>query len=268
MANNINEIKYTFYSLYNKLINEEDKSNGDWIEIGKKIEHCKTWVEEKNKDGMPIGGHYEFYDKTFKIVVNDSAPKVDLHDRNTFLYHRFIEFNIKILDKKGANWGYTGQNENEEYIIYPKYKNTYWDWLFNGLNETAEEKHEYLMSQLDIKGDKVILKHLSPYKITDGYVGGPGRKGPNFYSNNSDVGNYFWAGKKIGADPSTDSAEYIYYCEVALDEIYDFEYNPKGYESIREAASNEAYVAAFFGGSVAAVSNLATKIIKQSKFGN
>ena len=34
------------------------------------------------------------------------------------------------------------------------------------------------MSQLDIQDGMVVLKHNSPYKIEDGFVGGSGRKGP------------------------------------------------------------------------------------------
>lgn len=262
----IKEAKYTFYSIFNKLVNESLNNSKEWINVGTQINYVSDYVEEKDENGR-IHGKYVETKKPLKIMVNDAAPKVDLHDRNTRQFYSFSEKNVKFINEEGDNMDY-GTADKKEYDIFPEYKNTYWDWFFNGLNETKEQEHEWFLSQLDTVGDKVILKHRSPYKITDDVVGGKNKKAPNSWSNNTDIGNYFWGGK-IGEDPSGEGSDYTYYCEVPIDDIYDYRYNPKNYKSLKQAAEEEPYVGVPFGGSIAVISLGATKISrKEDEFGN
>ena len=236
----INEIKNQFNFLYNRIT--ENSEDGNWIKIGEQIRHYPT-------------------DEKFTIMVNDSAKKPDLHNRNTFEFRKFSEWNVKYLNEDGSNAGSPGPYDDPTTELLPEYKDTYWDWFFNGLNETKEQEHQYFLSQLDIENGMVVLKHNSPYKIESGYVGGADKKGPNIYSNNSDLGNYFWGSKEEGADQSG-QGEYQYICYVPIDEVYDFEYNEKGYKSMKEAVNNEKYVASWWpnGGGIVVVSQYPTKI--------
>lgn len=254
---NFKEAKYTFYSIFNKLINESSDNNNEWINVGTQINYINEYVEGKDDNGRTYGKNVE-KKIPLKIMVNDAAPKVDLHDRNTRQFYTFRDKNVKFIDEEGNSIEY-GSAKRKEYNILSEYKNTYWDWFFNGLNETKEEEHEWFLTQLDTIGDKVILKHRSPYKITDGVIGGKNKKEPNTWSNNTDIGNYFWGGK-IGEDPSGEGSDYTYYCEVPIKDIYDYKYNPKNYKSLQEAAEEEPYVGVPFGGSIAVISLAPTKI--------
>ena len=169
----LNEIKDTFKSLYRRILREHIVDRSNWTKIGEQL-----------RTG--------YFDYKVNILVNDESEKPDLHNRNTWDYKKFVKNNVAYIDDKGNNRGEPGYYDKVENKLDPKYKGTYWDWRLNGLDETKEQEHEYFMSQLDIQDGMVVLKHNSPYKIEDGFVGGSGRKGPNSYSNNSDLGNYFW----------------------------------------------------------------------------
>lgn len=245
------EIKDAFNSLYRRILREHVVDRSNWTKIGEQL-----------RTG--------YFDYKVNILVNDESEKPDLHNRNTWAYKNFVKNNVAYIDDEGDNRGEPGYYDKVENKLDPKYKGTYWDWFLNGLDETKEQEHEYFMSQLDIQDGMVVLKHNSPYKIEDGFVGGSGRKGPNSYSNNSDLGNYFWGSKEEGSDQSS-AGEYQYICYVPVDEVYDFEYNEKGYSSMKEACLNEKYVASWWpnGGGIVVVSRYPTKIdhvIKRNTF--
>lgn len=113
----------------------------------------------------------------------------------------------------------------KQYItIYPEYQNSEYGEMFLGKKKDdriAKQQHEAFISKLFRTNGKVILHHNSSYKITDGFI----KKGkPNNYSNNSDVGIYFWGSRNSGSDPSSSSL-YTYYCIINEDDLYDFETN-------------------------------------------
>lgn len=109
--------------------------------------------------------------------------------------------------------------------IYPEYRDTYYGEVFLGKRRDTDEdkrKHEEFLSKLYIVGNEVILHHDSSRKIENGVVSCGHSK--NGYSNNSDIGAYFWGSPKSGSDPSN-VATYTYYCKVPVKDIYDFDVN-------------------------------------------
>ena len=97
------------------------------------------------------------------------------------------------------------------------------------------------MSNLNISGDKVILKHDSSVRITNGVIA----KGKtNRWSNNSDIGYYFWGSKKIGGD-SSNGQTYTYICTVPLSDVYNFETNLERFPSLDQAMQEHKYCAQY-----------------------
>ena len=109
-------------------------------------------------------------------------------------------------------------------VIYDEYQNTEFGELFLGKRKSDDEikqKHQNFVSKLFKVGNDVIIHHNSSYKITDGVV----KKGnQNGWSNNTDIGIYFWGSRISGKDPSN-IGEYSYYCVIPMNELYDFETN-------------------------------------------
>lgn len=127
------------------------------------------------------------------------------------------------------------------------------------LNEYGGMKYRYHKEPLHIYNGMVVLRHDSSTKITNGKIDRTGR-GYNGYSKNSDRGNYFWASESIGHDPSNGKM-YNYYCFVDPSLIYDYEKNPKGYESLDDAMDNEQYVSGRWGdGAIAVMTDQPTPI--------
>lgn len=112
----------------------------------------------------------------------------------------------------------------ERITIYPEHMDDEYGEMFLGKRkeqDKVEQEHNEFLSKLFIVGGNVILHHNSSYKIEDGFV----KKGtPNGYSNNSDIGIYFWGSRNSGNDPSGASL-YTYYCVIPQKELYDFETN-------------------------------------------
>lgn len=112
----------------------------------------------------------------------------------------------------------------EKLTIYPEYQDTEFGEMFLGKRKdsnTAKEIHNDFLSKLFKIGDNVILHHNSSYVLKDGFI----KKGKtNNWSNNTDIGIYFWGSRTCGNDPSNNSL-YTYYCIVPLNEIYDFQTN-------------------------------------------
>ena len=152
---------------------------------------CKGWLNiGVVPDSNPFFGRREKDGNDMYIMVNPNAEQID--DMSTFRY-RNVTYNTK-PDGTGLS-NYLPVNDLRRVKIYPEYRDTYYGDLFLGKRkgEQGEIMHKEFMSNLNISGDKVILKHDSSVRITDGVI----KKGKtNGYSNNSDIGIYFWGSKK------------------------------------------------------------------------
>lgn len=205
-----------------------DKDCQGWICIG--------YIPNGNK-AYTIGKELE--DKNAYIMVDPNAEKID--DRGYFKY-RNVAYKS---NPKGEGMDLTIlPYDMKNVIIYPEYKDTYYEELFFGRKKTKDDeiKHQQFMHKLNRVGNDVILKHDSSVKITDGYIK-QGEK--NSYSNNSDIGIYFWGTKKIGNDKSNNQY-YTYICTVPFNTIYDFENNMERFNDITNALNRYRYVAQYW----------------------
>lgn len=175
---------------------------GKWIQI----KPLENWLCV----GTATDGMREGY-----ILINPNAEQ-DMND-----FSRFIEKNVSLnQDKDGAdgyNYFYL-DNRYAKYNIYDEYKGTYYDIIFNGINdEFRASKREQYLAKCFVVGDDIIAHHNSNYKITDEYIKATSNK--NHYSKQTDWGAYFWLGKENGFDQSNNS-QYTYYCKIPIAEIY------------------------------------------------
>lgn len=123
----------------------------------------------------------------------------------------------------------------------------------------GSRRRKPVMQDLQMWNGMVVLRHDSSAKITNGVIDHHGKQ-MNNYSKNSDYGNYFWASPTPGEDQSNNGA-YEYYCLVEPDQVYDFDTNGKGYESLRDAIDNEPYVSGrWHDGAIAVMSEIPTPI--------
>jgi len=109
--------------------------------------------------------------------------------------------------------------------IYPEHQDDEYGEIFlgkrKGNEELLKQKHQDFLSKLFIINGNVIIHHNSSYRIRDGFV----KKGKaNVWSNNNDVGIYFWGSRYCGNDQSNASS-YTYYSIIPLSDLYDFETN-------------------------------------------
>lgn len=129
--------------------------------------------------------------------------------------------------------------------IYPEYINTEYSDIILGERKSEEvlaSEHEELFSKLFRVNGKVCLRHDSSVKITDGFI----KKGvQNNYSTNYDIGIYFWGSKNIGRDPSN-NGNYIYYCLIDENEIYDGYSNPERLSVEKAFERGYKYIADFW----------------------
>ena len=198
------------------------------------------------KNGSNIGAGGDAY-----LMVDPKYPQTD--DFGTFRY-RGTGYNTK---EDGTGYELQIPVYQQQYLqIYPQYRDTYYGEVFLGRRKTDEQKqkHEQFMSQLNMNGDNVILMHDSSYKITDGFV----KKGtPNGYSNNSDVGIYFWGSKKRGSDQSN-YGTYTYYCSINQSLIYDFENDMERFGTLMNVFKQYKYAAQYWKGGPEIVVNTYT----------
>lgn len=193
---------------------------------------CRGWLNI----GIIKGWSARMNGKDTYLMVDPNAP--ELEDRSMFR-------------SKYTAWSSKPEGEERDcgapptyYLqwldIYPEYRDTYYGEVFLGKRrDTPEDKqrHDEFLSKLFISGDEVILHHDSSRRITDGVISyGHGMNG---YSNNSDVGVYFWGSRQSGSDPSNGSS-YTYWCKVPLKEVYDFDVNPDRL-TLRQALSKYGY---------------------------
>ena len=108
--------------------------------------------------------------------------------------------------------------------IYPEHQDDEYGELFLGKRkdkEVAEQQHKDFMSKVFKINGNVVIHHNSSFVIKDGFI----KKGnPNGWSNNSDIGIYFWGSRNAGNDPSN-ATSYSYYCLIPQEELYDFQTN-------------------------------------------
>lgn len=180
---------------------------------------------------------------------------------------------IMVNQQKGMKWGqeyrdvrYTENPDGsgkqtdlipgyakEKSIIYPQHQDDEYGEMFLGKRKddsVAKQEHKNFMSKLFVIGNNVVLHHNSSYVIKDGFV----KKGtPNGYSNNSDIGIYFWGSRNSGNDPSNVS-EYTYYCLIPLNELYDFSTNVERM-TLRNALEKYSYCGQYWQNGDAIVVN-------------
>ncbi len=183
----------------------------------------KSINESTNTDGWVCVGEAPGYfpwsgegDKTY-IMVNPQKEMKGGRMVNNVLY-------TENPDGSGKQCDYIPSFYRNEIIIYPEHRSDEFGAMFLGKrldNETIEKLHQKFISKLFVKGNKVIIHHNSSFRITDGMI----RKGKaNNWSNNTDVGIYFWGSRNSGNDPSNQSL-YTYYCLINLKDLYDFSTN-------------------------------------------
>ena len=115
-------------------------------------------------------------------------------------------------------------NAKNNLVIYQEYRDTEFGEMFLGKrksNDEVKQKHQEFLSKLFIIDNNVLLHHNSSFEIRDGII----KKGvANGWSNNGDIGIYFWGSRNSGNDPSNNS-HYTYYCLIPIEDLYDFETN-------------------------------------------
>ena len=131
-----------------------------------------------------------------------------------------------------------------EIMVYPEHQDDEFGEMFLGKRKdknVAEQMHNNFNSKLFKMGDKIIIHHNSSYRIKDGFV----KKGePNGWSNNTDIGIYFWASRTGGSDTSGNTS-YTYYCIIPQEQLYDFSTNEERL-SLRNAMSKYGYAGQFW----------------------
>lgn len=208
----------TYFDLY--MINPEH-TDYDFTETQTKVDKVGngqkdfyTGIDKKNKFNIP----FEIFNEAcvrFNKVINEAKVLLPKYRQN---FERSLNESLK--PNKTGNSRYMHRS-----LLYGK--------LFENASSS--------LHPMQIWNGQVVLKHDSSDRINNGVVDRPRGK-HNPYSNNSDIGNYFWASEERGKDPSNGKSN-VYYCFVPVNEIYDMMANPKQYEDVETAAENERYVA-------------------------
>lgn len=132
----------------------------------------------------------------------------------------------------------------ERITIYPEHHDDELGEMFLGKKKDEniiEQEHKEFLSKLFRKGNQIIIHHNSSFVIKDGII----KKGKtNPWSNNSDIGIYFWASRNSGSDPSG-STQYTYYSIIPLIDLYDFQTNAERL-SLPQAMSKYPYVGQYW----------------------
>lgn len=240
--------KMTINAIHQKIKNnmermEEDTSVGKLKNYIKSIQRLSEGFGDVDmagwicigeiKNGSPFGAGGDIY------LMAD--PQFEgMEDRYEFR-RLHTKFNTK-PDGSGMQTDSIPAYALQSLRIYPDYQDTYFGEVFLGKKKGAddEQKHKKFMARLNHTGNgMVMLMHNSSEEIRDGVIRYTGKH--NNYSNNSDVGCYFWGTAKAGSDPSGNS-RFTYYCEVEEGTIYDFQTNLERL-TLRQAMSQYPYVA-------------------------
>lgn len=194
-----------YLDFFRRIINEayeHEVDISDWIPVGE-VPGYYPWAGDGNK--------------TYIFVDPQKHQYIDGTETYNIMY-------TENPDGSGRRIGSIPSFNKENAIVYPEHENDVYGEIFLGKKkdkERAKEMHREFLSKLFILDGKVILHHNSSVRITDGSI----KKGkPNGYSNNSDIGIYFWGSEKSGRDPSG-RGTYTYFCRIDPNELYDFETN-------------------------------------------
>ena len=177
-----------------------------------------SWDEIKPLVGWDCIGTITERGEEYYIFVDLNAPK-DMYNFDNFI-RDYVSINKDKNGLDGYNYFYKKiyTLDDDKIVIFDKYKNTYYDMLFNGINDEYRKwKMNDYLSKCFIKGNTVIAHHDSTRKITDGVI--KAGCSPNIYSKQTDWGAYFWLGENSGTDQSN-GGQYKYFCPIPLDEIY------------------------------------------------
>lgn len=200
--------------------------------------------DEVDLSGWVNIGEIPYYSDTLYIFIDPNYANVDVPE------WRFKDTVIKLTPNKDGSGRQTTLGDipvfyRQKFSLYPQYKDSEYADVLIGVKkkptEQLEEEHNEIWSQLFRIGDNVCIHHNSSVKITDGVI----KKGKaNNWSNNSDVGIYFWGSRNDGRDPSGNSL-YTYYCLISENDIYDKYSNPQRL-NVDQALSQYKYVADFW----------------------
>lgn len=177
-----------------------------------------SWDEIKPLVGWDCIGTITERGEEYYLFVDLNAPK-DMYNFDNFI-RNYVSINKDKNGLDGYNYFYKKiyTLDDDKIVIFDKYKNTYYDMLFNGINDEYRKwKMNDYLSKCFIKGNTVIAHHDSTRKITDGVI--KAGCSPNIYSKQTDWGAYFWLGENSGTDQSN-GGQYKYFCPIPLDEIY------------------------------------------------
>ena len=177
-----------------------------------------SWDEIKPLVGWDCIGTITERGEEYYIFVDLNAPK-DMYNFDNFI-RNYVSINKDKNGLDGYNYFYKKiyTLNDDKIVIFDKYKNTYYDMLFNGINDEYRKwKMNDYLSKCFIKGNTVIAHHDSTRKITDGVI--KAGCSPNIYSKQTDWGAYFWLSENSGTDQSN-GGQYKYFCPIPLDEIY------------------------------------------------
>lgn len=125
-------------------------------------------------------------------------------------------------------------------VIYPEHQNDEYGEIFLGKRKDKDlliQQHKEFESKLFKYGENIILHHDSSFKVNDGFI----KKGkPNWYSNNTDIGIYFW-GSRTGGKDISNGGWYTYYCLIKKGDLYDLDTNEERL-SLDQAIKKYPYV--------------------------
>ena len=217
-----------------------DPSKGKLNESGKADTHGYVLVGE-----VPFYPWYDGMEKEKVYVMVSPQKEMKWGEmRHNVIY-------AENPDGSGKQTDSIPEYAKERMAVYPQHRNDEYGELFLGAekdDEAINDEHREFLSKLFIRGNNVVLHHNSSATIKDGLI----RRGSqNNYSNNSDVGTYFWAGKESGRDPSG-YGDYTYYCLISKEDIYDFSTNAERL-SLRNAMKKYPYCGQYWQGTDAIV---------------
>ena len=241
---NINEVFY--WASYDRDSRKLKPENGSfsWVKIGEYTNY--TWSNKEMRD-IPRKLSIEVNENTFEEleqIKNSSISKYLRAIYNTRKNLNVMNNNlIRFIEEDGREGGLSDFKTNRT-KLYDEYKNSPWYDILCGYNPDKQKHHEEFMNKLLKNGNNAVLYHYSNKKIENGYVYSAMGEA-NRYTPQSDQGyTYFWASKDRGRDQS--GGDYIYYCEVPIEKIYDYSSNLEGFKSQSEAFDHYPYIAYYW----------------------
>lgn len=224
--------------------------NAEWVTIGEfnKLE----WSNQAMKN-LKLKRYIQANSKLFQEIeeLKEKSPngylKFIRNIQDVIAHYLCGSDVLRALDENGevTSFGRIVGNYKDitDLVLYPEFENSIIRDIFDDWTPSKEDYHREFLSNLEMDGNNVVLKHYSDNDIKDGYIK---RGEPNYYTPNSDYGFiYFWGSKMIGSDPSS-GGRYLYTCEVPIDEVYDFSSNIEGFKSRGEALQHYPYIAYYW----------------------